>query len=875
MRILALFLTMILVSCGGGGGGASAPASGASTSVTISLGQVVATGGLSAVGVIPAGVKSMGVEAFDSQGTKIAGPVYANAPNFTVTIAVPNGTGIVLQVKAFSGADGTGTLLYFAKSASQNLTGAPVTVPVTMSLAIGITATPANIYRNSTVTLTGTVAGQTPPQTSPLLWSASAGVLGTPASLGASVSWQAPNTVGAYKITARIDPQLNPDQVETGTMTLNVVNRAPTVSFSSATITLAQLAKVAVQVTASDPDGDTVTRSLGAGAPAWATMDATGLMTLAPGSSIAAGAYSVPVVATDALGLATSKTLTVNVNANTTPLAFSVVDGTTNLGVSGVEVWLYNMSNLALDRLGVTNSNGLIFATIPANTNYAVAVDTKSQPYASGYWTSTVLNNSNLTLTSDARTYTTTMGAQTLKLASGKTISGSVTSSSGAAVPNAKVSYSLGYNGNSSFWTHADTNGNFVTGVAAGQYKLFAEGVSYVSASSKEVPASNGDAGGWLVSPGPQVVVNSSQATLFDLRTSNVTGANAKLLGGTPISGSLTDVNGAAVANVNIMVEIDPTNGVSTRSSTTKTNYSVTTDSTGAYSINLPAGYYMLYVENGVFSISSNHLQPFSTGQVGGYASSLAGGTLVASFSSFDGKVLTTTAGGTAQTVNMKLLQGGTLSGTVSDSFGVVSSVRVQATNTASSLEHPLVITTSSQGTYTLNVPAGSYHVNVEGFYWNGSKDVPLPNSSAGGYATSNNGTVTNVSASYGSFTVSAGTAQTLNMTLPTGGTISGVVYDPSGAVVSGVEVRPELSGANQGVPMQSNYDGSYGMNVIAGTYVVNVPGLINGSSTDWPSGWKSGYIGTAGTLLPSGNAGIRQFSVTAGSATGSVTAQL
>ena len=224
VRALVWIMALALAGCGADSGGGGTTANGptsavaaGSTSVTISLGQSVAAGAINAVGVIPAGIQSMTVEALDATGAVIAGPATANAPGLTVTLSVPNANGIQFRVLAFSALNAGGTKLYEGLSVPQNLTGTAVTVPVKMNLSVvvGATLVSSDLYTGVVVfDLNGLVSGAAPLATSPLLWSlpAGQGTLGIPTANGATVRWTSPQKAGVYTITAKVDVTVNPNQ---------------------------------------------------------------------------------------------------------------------------------------------------------------------------------------------------------------------------------------------------------------------------------------------------------------------------------------------------------------------------------------------------------------------------------------------------------------------------------------------------------------------------------------------------------------------------------------------------------------------------------------------------------------------------------------
>ena len=227
-RLLLIILLMVFAGCSGED---SATSSGGATTVTMRLavgasGQV-ASGAVTAGGTtVPTTIQSASVEGFDANGVSIAGPIVVNAPNFTVTMTVPNGSGITFLVRMFAATNATGARLYEGTSAQQTLTGAPLNVQIRMDLTIGVTANLTSVPPGAIVNLSGTVSGAPAPATSPLLWSATGGLMGISGVNGASNSWVAPNQPGQYTITANVDPLVNTThtQTVTGSVVITVLD---------------------------------------------------------------------------------------------------------------------------------------------------------------------------------------------------------------------------------------------------------------------------------------------------------------------------------------------------------------------------------------------------------------------------------------------------------------------------------------------------------------------------------------------------------------------------------------------------------------------------------------------------------------------------
>ena len=367
-RLLLSILMLALASCGAENNSQT------STTVTISLAGLQTSKAVTTA--VPASVQSMSVEAISAGGVVIAGPVIANAPNLTALITVPNANGVTFKVLAFDALDGAGTRIYESKSAPVDLNGLPVSVPVTLSLSVGVSASAGPYYRNSVVNLTGTVAGVAPVATSPLLWTATGGTLGTAGANGVTNTWTTPNLPGSYTVTANIDRALNPDQdpAVVGTVVLNVVNQAPVLTLSATAVTIEQgLVDSTVTASATDADGDAVTYSLAAGTPAWATINATtGVVTISPTVQNPAASYAINVIATDALGMA-STAKTVNVTIIATDVTPPVVTAPASITVATVDIYGTPASDAAIvaflagatatDNVGVVSQTNDAYAT--------------------------------------------------------------------------------------------------------------------------------------------------------------------------------------------------------------------------------------------------------------------------------------------------------------------------------------------------------------------------------------------------------------------------------------------------------------------------------------------------------------------------------
>ncbi|MDQ6989058.1 MAG: hypothetical protein Q9M19_04185 [Mariprofundaceae bacterium] len=291
--VFSLVMMLVLSSCSGDSTESNTSTAGNTTQVTISLADVMATGALQGTGNVPTNVQSMSVQVFSATGVSVLGPVVANLPNLSLTLNVANGNGLKFRVLAFDLPSAQGATLYEGQSTA-DLTGAAITVPVTMNLAIVITGDVTSVVRAGVVNLTVLVGGVAPTASSPILWTASVG------SVVANV-WTAPNIVGLQTLTAQIDPAVNPDQDPNivGTFQVNVVNQAPVLTLSATNITVTEgVTNTSITAMATDADVmDSVTYALPAAAPTWASIQATtGVLTLTPTLNDA-GSYTLTVLA--------------------------------------------------------------------------------------------------------------------------------------------------------------------------------------------------------------------------------------------------------------------------------------------------------------------------------------------------------------------------------------------------------------------------------------------------------------------------------------------------------------------------------------------------------------------------------------------------
>ncbi|MDX8390862.1 MAG: hypothetical protein R8M38_10280, partial [Mariprofundaceae bacterium] len=241
MKLLnIIFLTLFLAACSGNEQISSVTITDDSgtTPVTITFGATDQGEDLASRAVtntLPTSITSISVEAFDANGVSIAGPATSSLAPFAITLTVPNGSGITLKVMAY---DVNGVLIYQGSTIPQTLSGTAVTLSIHMDMAIAIASNPSltTVSAGTVFLFSGTIAGQTPTTTSPLIWSATDALGNQVGAIngaiagsinGSQAGWSAPFVAGTYTITTKVDPAANPDQSTTTVATLVITVTVP------------------------------------------------------------------------------------------------------------------------------------------------------------------------------------------------------------------------------------------------------------------------------------------------------------------------------------------------------------------------------------------------------------------------------------------------------------------------------------------------------------------------------------------------------------------------------------------------------------------------------------------------------------------------
>ena len=237
-----------------------------------------------------------------------------------------------------------------------------------------------------------------------------------------------------------------------------------------------------------------------------------------------------------------------------------------------------------------------------------------------------------------------------------------------------------------------------------------------------------------------------------DEETSNIV---SSIISSGVISGTVTDLNNSPLPNINIVVR-DYNNWV-TRAVTR-------TDASGAYTVNLPAGDYIL----GAFNMTGTSTAASEWWTVsGGVANQFSAEKIIVA---------------TTVTRSFVLDRGVRISGTVTGAANSLPArgVRIQLRDFIS--DQPVaVVPTGIDGTYRINVRPGSYFV---GAY----NTTSQPYASQLFNSTLTNGG-TNVTQAE-KITLAEGTPRTADFSLLAGRLISGTVTDGAGVVLPGIVVR-------------------------------------------------------------------------------------
>jgi hypothetical protein len=408
-----------------------------------------------------------------------------------------------------------------------------------------------------------------------------------------------------------------------------------------------------------------------------------------------------------------------------------------------------------------------------------------------GYYTTA--NANHFTASAAAATKVTVSPSKTgidVKLPTGFTVSGTITTTAGAVLAGVSVSAV----GPSSDSATTDSAGKYsLKGLGAGSYKLALSG-----------PSGTSYLRGWYSTANANhFVMSPASASAFSLGP-NKTGVNAKIPTGYSISGKITNAAGAPLAYTGVSASSSSYSG------------SAGTDASGNYTIKgLAAGSYKLRISPDSDTISMNGY--YTSANANHFTSQAAGATGVA-------------VGPSKTGVNVKVANGWSISGMVTTTTGTpLEDAYVSVDN----LGNYRTAYTDAAGKYTLKgLSSGAQTLAVEPPY--------NANYQSGFYTTANGNHFTPAPASAVKITV--GPSKTgVNIKLPTAYTISGKITGPGAVALNGASVYASASNGSGYASTAAN--GTYKViGLVAGTYKISVSPPYTSPTL------QSGYYTTVGT---------------------------
>jgi hypothetical protein len=496
----------------------------------------------------------------------------------------------------------------------------------------------------------------------------------------------------------------------------------------------------------------------------------------------------------------------INVQLSIGQYLSGTVTGTGGAAAANITVYAYSST---YDGCAKTAANGSYAIDVPTGS-YTVRLYDTSGNYLNGYYGAGGFKLAQ----ADATIVTVSGGGASginVQLQTGHYIRGTVTGPGGTQLAGISVN---AYSNTAAYQGMATTgaNGSYSIDAVPGSYTLWFDDP-------------NGTYFGGYYGGGGVAVDYTSQASVT-MASADVSGINAQLQAGHYIRGTVTGTGGTPLAGINISAN-SATFGNST-----------TTASDGTYGVFVPAGTYTL------------NFYDYSGTYFNGYYSSGGSGH----FSIVQGSATPVTVGTADVTgFNVQLGTGHHISGTVTGTGGtLVANIDVWVYSSGYSY-YSGDVTTASDGTYSIAVPAGAYTVRFNdytGTYF-------------GGYYTSG-GLTPN---SYDATPVTVGTSDvpSINAQLKTGYHIKGTVTGTGGTPLGNVSVSAETSSYYYG---STAADGTYEVYVPAGTYTLyfrdQSGSYLNGYYSIGGTGHFSALQGSA-TPVTVGSADVTGFNVQLG----------
>jgi hypothetical protein len=348
------------------------------------------------------------------------------------------------------------------------------------------------------------------------------------------------------------------------------------------------------------------------------------------------------------------------------------------------------------------------------------------------------------------------------ELAEVSKITGKVTGPGGVAIAGVDVWASPVGDGDSGFAT-TDSSGNYTLELPAGSYTI-----SFSAPSDSD-----------FVSEYYNDVQSFSAATAVPVAAgATVANINAELAKVGKITGKVTGAGGVAIAGVDVFASPVGDGG----------SGFATTDSSGNYTMELPAGSYKI-------SFSA----PSDSDFVSEYYND------VRNFSA--ATAVPVAAGATVANINAQLAKVGKISGKVTGPGGVaIAGVSVFASPVGDGGSG--FATTDSSGNYTMDVPAGSYKI-----------EFSPPSGSD--YALEYYNDVRNFSAATAVPVAAGATVANINAQLAKVGKIAGKVTGPGGVAIAGVDVVAYPVGSGEFASATTDSSGIYTLRLSSGSYKI------------------------------------------------------
>jgi len=545
-------------------------------------------------------------------------------------------------------------------------------------------------------------------------------------------------------------------------------------------------------------------------------------------------------------------------DVNGVPYANATVTLDAAAGVGFGQTASYSTTTAANGSYSITVAPGSYTITVKEGID---PVSNQPVPFPTGMMGGRVDVTGALTWNTPAVTFTLTSGMATtvnMKLSSGAVISGVLTDTAGAPYVNAMINL----NDNvaiQSGYGQTDAAGHYSITVVPGNHYTVSVVEGFDFATRQPVPFPAGTMGGYVGAAGG-LTPQAGAAKIYAFTAATPTLINMQLITGAVVSGVLTDATGAVYAGAQIQLN-DPVAGVKGFTAT---------DASGRYSLTVAPGSYTIQVLPG-FSQSTRQQGQFPNGMTGGYVD--VNGVLVgnaAQARQFNVQLAAPTV------VNMKLIPGATVSGTLLDANATAYANAQVLLSDATG--NSFAMNTDAAGKYAFTVTPGTYTISVlPGF--NNTTGQPgaflFPAGMMGGVVNSAGVLDANPNAVAKQYNLLAGSTTVVSLQLIAGATVSGTLTDANGAPYANaaIAIEPSAAGpAGSAGPLSvvmTDVNGHYSFLVAAGGYVINVtPGVdpVTGQPVPLPVGMSGGFVSAANGLVAQ-RSGAKVFTLTAGAA--------